>query len=199
MQVYNQFFEGKSGEIRSREVNGRLILEGSLRIYWGVQGVIHLKENDDQRTVVTVRKRNSCRISTSTDNDSDDDVQSLSRDTSYNDISTCSDISTSLDFSDMNKSDTGTESGLDSTDTSTAENSPITPPMEMLPKSVTLPSKLDVKNLEWDELDELLQVERKFDESDKIYQTMPVPLPSQSSTETSSSTQSNDSSTKTER
>ncbi|KAJ3665482.1 hypothetical protein Zmor_000975 [Zophobas morio] len=198
IKVYNQFFEGKSGEIRSREVNGRLILEGSLRIYWGVQGVIHLKENDDQRTVVTVRKRNSCRISTSTDNDSDDDVQSLSRDTSYNDISTCSDISTSLDFSDMNKSDTGTESGLDSTDTSTAENSPITPPMEMLPKSVTLPSKLDVKNLEWDELDELLQVERKFDESDKIYQTMPVPLPSQSSTETSSSTQSNDSSTKTE-
>lgn len=198
-QVYNQFFEGKSGEVRSREVNGRLILEGSLRIYWGVQGVIHLKENDDQRTVVTVRKRNSYRLSASTDNDSDDDVQSISRDTSYNDISTCSDITTSLEISELSKSDTGIESGLDSTDVSTAENSPNTPPLEMLPKSVTLPSKLDVKNLEWDELDELLQVERKFDESEKLYQTMPVPLPSQSSTETSSSTQSNDSSTKTER
>ncbi|RZC41344.1 LIM and/or RA domain containing protein [Asbolus verrucosus] len=197
LKVYNQFFEGKSGEIRSREVNGRLILEGSLRIYWGVQGVIHLKENDDQRTVVTVRKRNSCRMSTSTDNDSDDEIQNISRDTSYNDISMCSDT-TSLDISDISKSDTGIESGLDSTDTSTAENSPSTPPPEMLPKSVTLPSKLDVKNLEWDELDELLQVERKFDESEKLYQTMPVPLPSQSSTETSSSTQSNDSSTKTE-
>ncbi|XP_044257964.1 uncharacterized protein LOC123007024 [Tribolium madens] len=195
LKAYNQFFEGKSGEVRSREVNGRLILEGSLRIHWGVQGVIHLKENDDQRTVVTVRKRNSYRMSASTDNDSDDDVQSLSRDTSYNDISTCSDVSTSLDIS--LKSDTGIESGV-STDTSTAENSPITPPLEILPKSVTLPSKLDVKNLEWDELDELLQVERKFDESDKLYQTMPVPLPSQSSTDTSSSTQSNDSSTKTE-
>jgi Ras association domain-containing protein 2/4 len=198
LKVYNQFFEGKSGEVRSREVNGRLILEGSLRIYWGVQGVIHLKENDDQRTVVTVRKRNSYRLSASTDNDSDDDVQSISRDTSYNDISTCSDITTSLEISELSKSDTGIESGLDSTDVSTAENSPNTPPLEMLPKSVTLPSKLDVKNLEWDELDELLQVERKFDESEKLYQTMPVPLPSQSSTETSSSTQSNDSSTKTE-
>lgn len=49
-------------EIRSREVNNRLILEGALRVYWGVQGVIHLKEDDDQRTFV-VRKRNSCRLS----------------------------------------------------------------------------------------------------------------------------------------
>lgn len=40
-----------------------MVLEGALRIYWGVLGVIHLKENDDQRTVVTIRKRNSCRSS----------------------------------------------------------------------------------------------------------------------------------------
>lgn len=57
--------DGRSGEIRSREVNGRLVLEGALRIHWGVKGVIHLKENDDQRTVVTIRKRNSCRYSVS--------------------------------------------------------------------------------------------------------------------------------------
>lgn len=88
-QVYNQFYEGKSGEIRSREVNGRIILEGSLRIHWAVQGVIHLKENDDQRTVVTVRKRNSFR-SPSPEYDTDDDIQNISRDTSFNDISTCS-------------------------------------------------------------------------------------------------------------
>lgn len=49
-------------EIRSREVNNRLVLEGALRVYWGVHGVIHLKEDDDQRTLV-VRKRNSCRLS----------------------------------------------------------------------------------------------------------------------------------------
>lgn len=45
------------------QVNGRLVLEGALRIYWGVSGMIHLKEDDDQRTVVTVRKRNSYRYS----------------------------------------------------------------------------------------------------------------------------------------
>lgn len=43
------------------QVNGRLILEGPLRIYWGVRGVIHLKEDVDQRTVVTVRNKNSYR------------------------------------------------------------------------------------------------------------------------------------------
>lgn len=62
-QAFNQYVDGRSGEIRSREVNGRLVLEGALRIHWGVKGVIHLKENDDQRTVVTIRKRNSCRYS----------------------------------------------------------------------------------------------------------------------------------------
>lgn len=195
LQVYNQFFEGKSGEVRSREVNGRLILEGSLRIYWGVQGVIHLKEDDDQRTVVTVRKRNSYRHSVSSD-DSDDDVQNISRDTSFNDLSTCSDVTISLDVSsDMSKSDTSIESGVESGET-TAENSPTSPHPD-LPKSLTLPSKLDVKNLEWDELDELLQVERKVDEGGKLYRTMPIPLPSQSSIE-SSSTISNESSSKTE-
>lgn len=51
-------------------------------------------------------------------------------------------------------------------------------------RSLTLPSKLDVKNVEWDEIDDLLQVERKVDDNEKLYQTMPSPLPSRSSTET---------------
>lgn len=59
--------DNKGLEVRSREVNGRLVLEGALRVYWGIQGVIHLKEDDDQRTVITVRKRNSCRYSISAD------------------------------------------------------------------------------------------------------------------------------------
>jgi len=66
LQVYNQFFDNKSLEIRSREVNNRLVLEGPLRVFWGVQGVIHLKEDDDQRTFI-VRKRNSCRTSKAAD------------------------------------------------------------------------------------------------------------------------------------
>lgn len=67
MKQYNEYFDNKSHEIRGREVNGRIILEGALRVYWGVQNMIHLKEDDDQRTVITVRKRNSCRYSNSTD------------------------------------------------------------------------------------------------------------------------------------
>lgn len=74
LKVYNQFFDSKSQEIRSREVNDRLVLEGALRVYWGVQGVIHLKEDDDQRTVITVRKRNSCRYTSNSNLDSDRNV-----------------------------------------------------------------------------------------------------------------------------
>lgn len=193
-QVYNQFYEGKSGEIRCREVNGRFILEGSLRIHWGVHGVIHLKENDDQRTVVTVRKRNSFR-SPSPEYDTDDDIQNISRDTSYNDISRCSDDSSI----DVNKSDTGIESGTESVDTSISDCT--LSPQNIVPKSITLPSKLDIKNMEWDELDELLQVERKIDVSEHMYQTMPVTLPSQISIESNSitSNSSSSSSSKTER
>ncbi|CAG9859189.1 unnamed protein product [Phyllotreta striolata] len=179
IKVYNQFYEGKSGEIRSREVNGRFILEGSLRIHWGIHGVIHLKENDDQRTVVTVRKRNSYR-SSSPEYDTDDDLQNISRDSSYNEISTCSD--------DITRSDTGIESGSESLDISTTD-SPFSSPQNA-PKSVTLPSKLDVKKMEWDELDELLRVERKVEASDHLYQTMPVSLPSQLSKESSSGSSS---------
>lgn len=51
-------------------------------------------------------------------------------------------------------------------------------------KSLTLPSKLeDIKNSDRDELDELLQVERKVDESEKLYQTLPSGVPSRSSGE----------------
>lgn len=68
LKAYNQFFSNnKSLEVKAREVNGRIVLEGALRIYWGIQGVIHLKEDDDQRTVVTIRKRNSVRYPNSVD------------------------------------------------------------------------------------------------------------------------------------
>ncbi|XP_076250349.1 ras association family member [Rhynchophorus ferrugineus] len=171
IKVYNHFYEGKSGEIRCREVNGRYILEGSLRIHWGVQGVIHLKENDDQRTVVTVRKRNSCRASSSPEYDTDDDIQNISTDSSFNDVT-----------SNTTTLDKDIESSIDSLDSIALGSNPSSPKNNM-PKSVTLPSKLDVKNMERDELDDLLQVERVVDNSVKLYQTMPAPLPSQITTE----------------
>ncbi|XP_015116571.1 ras association domain-containing protein 4 isoform X1 [Diachasma alloeum] len=151
LKLFNQYYEGKSGGIRSREVNGRLILEGALRIYWGVRGVIHLKEDDDQRTVVTARNRNSCRKSVSEESsDEDEKLENPPKDLSP------------------------TESQLES-----EPNSLPTSPDHL--KSLTLPMKLDVKNMELDELDELLQVERKVEDGDKLYQTMPENLPSLSS------------------
>ncbi|XP_076672078.1 ras association family member isoform X2 [Andrena cerasifolii] len=148
LKVFNQYYEGKSGGIRSREVNGRLILEGALRIYWGVRGVIHLKEDDDQRTVVTARNRNSCRRS----------------------------VSDSIE--DEEKEDNA-EKAASEQDAETETKSVPTSPDHL--KSLTLPMKLDVKDMEWDELDELLQVERKVEDGNKLYQTMPENLPSISS------------------
>lgn len=167
----------------------RLILEGSLRVHWGVMGVIHLKENDDQRTV-TIRKRNS-RLSQ--DYDSDDDVQDITRDSSYSDISVGSSMmssSNTLNFDDLDKSDTG----IESMDVSTSDS--LSPTDDIIPKSLTLPPKLDLKNVEWDELDDLLQVERKVDDTEKMYQTMPVSLPSQSSIDSNSSACSHEESSK---
>ncbi|XP_060878792.1 ras association domain-containing protein 4 isoform X1 [Metopolophium dirhodum] len=58
LKMYNKYYEGRSGEIRSREVNGRPILEGALRIYWAVTDMIHLKEDDDQRIKNRILREN---------------------------------------------------------------------------------------------------------------------------------------------
>ncbi|XP_059611799.1 uncharacterized protein LOC132258485 [Phlebotomus argentipes] len=182
LKVYNQFFDNKSMEIRSREVNGRLVLEGALRVYWGVQGVIHLKEDDDQRTVVTVRKRNSCRYR----NSMEVDPMSEFTDTAATLVSPTVDMSASVTSEDLSTSDSTTcdtctwsEDAAPNSQNSSKDVSPTQ-------KCATLPPKLDVKQLDWDEIDELLQVERRVDDSERAFRTMPSPLPSQSSTEASS-------------
>ena len=40
--------------------------------------------------------------------------------------------------------------------------------------SATLPSKIDVKKIEWDEIDELLQVEKTNEDFGQVHQTMPM-------------------------
>uniref|UniRef100_A0A182JZS5 LIM zinc-binding domain-containing protein n=1 Tax=Anopheles christyi TaxID=43041 RepID=A0A182JZS5_9DIPT len=204
LKLYNQFHNNKSMEIRSREVNGRLVLEGALRIYWGVQGMIHLKEDDDQRTVVTVRKRNSYRQSTpaslahahvTSDGEEGDEKENIMHRTdqqqerrgagvmgvstssltepgdSNNDTTT---ISESISYDTLSLS-SELNSNFDSKPVSSSESSKEVSPSHA-GKYVTLPPKLDVKQLDWDEIDELLQVERKLDESEKLYRTMPSPL-----------------------
>ncbi|XP_018332384.1 ras association domain-containing protein 2 [Agrilus planipennis] len=181
LKIYNNFFDGKSGEIRSREVNNRLILEGSLRIHWGVHGVIHLKEDDDQRTVVTIRKRNSCRANSGSEFDSGDET--TCNDISLDSLSKDSSLLTSGDnMTDSMTSDTGIDDiNMDTSSSNSELNLTASVSKDISPKSLTLPSKVDTKSVEWDELDDLLQVERKLDESQKLYQTMPEPLPSSQS------------------
>ncbi|CAB0004351.1 unnamed protein product [Nesidiocoris tenuis] len=187
LKIFNQYYDGRSGEIRCREVNielfefifsnyllplhefyelflfqvnGRLVLEGSLRIYWGVSGVIHLKEDVDQRTVVTVRKRNSHR------------------------------------FSGINGFGPKHNGSVDQTASNgTIDKKPESPTADELQnlagKCLTLPSKLDLKNLQWNELDDLLQVERQVSDGDRIFQTMPCQLPSAGKSKSPSSSENN--------
>ena len=51
IKTYNHYYEvhGGCGGVKSREVNGRLVLEGVLKLYWGLHSAIQLKEEDDQR------------------------------------------------------------------------------------------------------------------------------------------------------
>ena len=51
-----------------------MILEGVLRIYWGVQNVIHLKEEDDQRTIA-IRRRSTVNSEAFYSDNSDDEVR----------------------------------------------------------------------------------------------------------------------------
>uniref|UniRef100_A0A034VHH7 Ras association domain-containing protein 2 n=1 Tax=Bactrocera dorsalis TaxID=27457 RepID=A0A034VHH7_BACDO len=228
LKVYNQFYDNKSMEIRSREVNNRLIMEGALRVSWGVHGVIHLKEDDDQRTLV-VRKRNSKRVSKAADDspsDKENDIsESLEAPTTASEVENMStDISLSesmtFDSSSLNEYpltdlpttpeevSANTTGGADgaavpllngtngrandddesvSTSTLCGTDTTITTASTSC-MSATLPSKLDnLEKLEWDEIDDLLQVERRVSEKDKIYETMPVKLPSSQTSSSDSS------------
>ncbi|XP_076327141.1 ras association family member isoform X1 [Tachypleus tridentatus] len=102
LRVYNNVYEGRSGEIRSRERNGRLILEGILRISWGVSKAIHLKEDHDDR--MPVRKRNSFRHSGGNENLSQkmDDLLDLVGSDSFDWLNNTSD-KVSCDFSEVLK------------------------------------------------------------------------------------------------
>ncbi|XP_037083765.1 ras association domain-containing protein 4-like [Pollicipes pollicipes] len=57
LKAYNKYHESSRTQIHSRERNGRLILDGVLKLYWGVNKLLQFKEDDDQRPIV--RKRMS--------------------------------------------------------------------------------------------------------------------------------------------
>lgn len=226
-----------------------MVLEGPLRVFWGVQGVIHLKEDDDQRTFI-VRKRNSCRTSKAQDvssytlhalhfylliiiwkqescsdkeNEGSDsvapptttasEVDPLSTDISLSESMTfdscslneISELPTTPEDASANttagsgqvvngqsgsSNDDGDVTNTDSSSTLIGSaTDPITASTSCV--SSTLPSKLDhLEKLDWDDIDDLLQVERRQSEKDKVYETMPVKLPSSSSQSSSESSPS---------
>ncbi|XP_029926478.1 ras association domain-containing protein 4a [Myripristis murdjan] len=47
LRTYNCYHEGKNFQLRTREENGDLILEGLLNIYWGLRRPIRLQMHDD--------------------------------------------------------------------------------------------------------------------------------------------------------
>lgn len=170
LNIYNQYYDGKSGEIRSREVNGRLVLEGALRIHWGITGVIQLKEDDDQRVVVLVRKRNSMR-SESHQNGGD-----LSDTDTGNGDSLSSLCTVSSEVSNGTITDSPHDNPATISVSQSVEDLGSGPQND---KYQTLPSRLeDVEKQNWDEFDDLLMVERPKQEGEKLYQTMPSSLPS---------------------
>lgn len=201
LKAYNTYFNSKGAEIRSREVNGRLVLEGALRVYWGVQTVIHLKEDDDQRTVVTVRKRNSCRYSELLTDDSlkqpllhgDPMTTSVVSENGF-DVSqadtTCDSVTWSEDLKNGGRG--GEDEDEDNGGSTSQEVSPVRNQVNSVSSSSTLPSRLDKRQQQlangdqWDELDDLLQVERRVDENEKLYQTLPTAISKSSSMDVSS-------------
>lgn len=161
--------------------------------------MIHLKEDDDQRTLVTVRKRNSCRYPNSSEI-SDEMKEPLldpmatsimsenGFDISQSDSTTCESCTWSEDNGVVSTNGRGgvNHDDADEDGSTSQEVSPVHNQVNSVSSS-TLPSKLDKKQMsnahdQWDdEIDDLLQVERKVDDSEKLYQTMPAPMSNSSS------------------
>lgn len=136
------------------------MLEGVLRLYWGVQSAIQLKEDDDQRLpsnggeLKTQRKVSSgifyqnSNISSVDESDSEDD-------------SFC-------ESSPINSKSSAAPNG-----SGYEKKTSVVLEANDLTKFNTVPSKLDPKQLKRDELDELMQVERDWKDHEKPYQTLP--------------------------
>ncbi|XP_054168005.1 ras association domain-containing protein 2-like [Oppia nitens] len=102
VKEYNQYFDGKGNNIQYRERNGKLILEGSVRIYWDVSNVIQLKEDNDDR--VFIRRQSYYNTRKSSAKSSLDDSPSVSSTStspeSSKQSSPTSDCSSSVDSPD---------------------------------------------------------------------------------------------------
>jgi len=67
LDEYNNYYNKVTkNQISSREVNGRFVLEGIIKVYWGTEASVRLKEFDDTR-VININNRNRKAISVGPD------------------------------------------------------------------------------------------------------------------------------------
>ena len=63
LEEYNAFYRDNArSQVASREVNGRLILEGIIKVYWGTEASIRLKEFDDTRLSNNTRQQKTMSV-----------------------------------------------------------------------------------------------------------------------------------------
>ena len=64
---YNSYYKNVTkNQISSREVNGRFVFEGIMKVYWGTEASVRLKEYDDTR-VININNRNRKAMSVGPD------------------------------------------------------------------------------------------------------------------------------------
>ena len=54
LKLYNEYYTGKNGRLECKEVDGRLVIFGLLRLHWRVNKQIQFKPRDDIPIVETV-------------------------------------------------------------------------------------------------------------------------------------------------
>ena len=63
LEAYNSYYaDNARSQVASREVNGRLILEGIIKVYWGTEASVRLKEFDDTRLSNNTRQMKTMSV-----------------------------------------------------------------------------------------------------------------------------------------
>ena len=63
LEEYNAFYtDNARSQVASREVNGRLLLEGIIKVYWGTEASVRLKEFDDTRLSNNTRQQKTMSV-----------------------------------------------------------------------------------------------------------------------------------------
>ena len=63
LDEYNAYYtDNAKSQVSWREVNGRFILEGIIKVYWGTEASVRLKEFDDTRLSNNIRQKKAMSV-----------------------------------------------------------------------------------------------------------------------------------------